>query len=97
MQASDFVTAFGFFVKVKLCIFRTDNGRGWGLKAGEKIERGAFLTTYLGEIITSEEAAIRDDNYGEINIISDIPLIGEDSNMQHLNTFSRKNRIIVSV
>lgn len=51
---------------MKLCIFRTNNGRGWGLKAGERIERGAFLTTYLGEVITSEEAAIRDDNYGEI-------------------------------
>ncbi|XP_034231535.1 histone-lysine N-methyltransferase SUV39H1-A-like [Thrips palmi] len=49
--------------KVKLTIFRTANGRGWGLKAGERIERGAFLTTYLGEIITSEEAAARDVNY----------------------------------
>jgi len=53
--------------QVKLTIFRTANGRGWGLKAGERIERGAFLTTYLGEIITSEEAALRDENYGEMS------------------------------
>ncbi|XP_026279097.1 histone-lysine N-methyltransferase SUV39H2-like isoform X1 [Frankliniella occidentalis] len=66
--------------KVKLCIFRTSNGRGWGLKAGERIERGQFLTTYLGEIITSEEAAKRDENYEKtgLSYLFDLDMMDPD-------------------
>ncbi|KAK3908892.1 Histone-lysine N-methyltransferase SUV39H2 [Frankliniella fusca] len=66
--------------KVKLCIFRTSDGRGWGLKAGERIERGQFLTTYLGEIITSEEAAKRDENYEKtgLSYLFDLDMMDPD-------------------
>ncbi|GIY85011.1 histone-lysine N-methyltransferase SUV39H2 [Caerostris darwini] len=53
--------------KVKVGIFKTSNGRGWGLKTLESIAKGQFVMEYLGEIITTEEAEKRDlscDNNG---------------------------------
>ena len=46
-----------------MCIFRTSNGRGWGLKAKEFIHRGKFVIEYVGEVITSEEAERRGSVY----------------------------------
>ncbi|GIY34584.1 histone-lysine N-methyltransferase Su(var)3-9 [Caerostris extrusa] len=46
--------------KVKVGIFKTSNGRGWGLKTLESIAKGQFVLEYLGEIITTEEAEKRD-------------------------------------
>uniref|UniRef100_UPI00398F1D14 histone-lysine N-methyltransferase SUV39H2-like isoform X2 n=1 Tax=Pristiophorus japonicus TaxID=55135 RepID=UPI00398F1D14 len=42
-----------------LCIFRTCNGRGWGIKTLQKIKRNSFVMEYVGEVITSEEAERR--------------------------------------
>lgn len=36
--------------KHKVCIFRTDNCRGWGVKAMRKIKKGAFVMEYVGEV-----------------------------------------------
>ena len=36
--------------KFKVAIFRTDNNRGWGVKAMQKIKRGAFVMEYIGEV-----------------------------------------------
>ena len=47
----------------KVCIFRTENGCGWGVKALEKIPKGAFVMEYVGEIITVEEADRRGKEY----------------------------------
>ncbi|XP_022238933.1 histone-lysine N-methyltransferase SUV39H1-like isoform X2 [Limulus polyphemus] len=49
--------------KVKLAIFRTDDGRGWGVKTLEKIKKGTFVMEYVGEVITSEEAEKRGQIY----------------------------------
>ncbi len=49
--------------KVKLCIYRTDNGCGWGVKALEKIKKGTFVVEYVGEVITSEQAEERGKKY----------------------------------
>ncbi|XP_018013578.1 histone-lysine N-methyltransferase Su(var)3-9 [Hyalella azteca] len=43
---------------LQLTIFRTLN-RGWGVKAGEFIRSGSFVTEYVGEVISSEEAERR--------------------------------------
>ncbi|XP_032896096.1 histone-lysine N-methyltransferase SUV39H2 [Amblyraja radiata] len=42
-----------------LCIFRTSNGRGWGIKTLQKIKKNRFVMEYVGEVITSEEAERR--------------------------------------
>ncbi|XP_078454900.1 histone-lysine N-methyltransferase SUV39H2 [Lampetra fluviatilis] len=42
-----------------LCIFRTDNGRGWGVKTMQKIKKNSFVMEYVGELIPSEEAERR--------------------------------------
>ncbi len=48
---------------MKLCIYRTNNGCGWGVKTLEKIKRGQFVVEYVGEVITSEEAEERGKVY----------------------------------
>ncbi|XP_015840156.1 histone-lysine N-methyltransferase SUV39H2 isoform X1 [Tribolium castaneum] len=49
--------------KVPLCIFRTSNGCGWGVKALRKIHYGEFICEYVGEVITHEEAERRGRTY----------------------------------
>lgn len=48
---------------VELCIFRTDDGRGWGVKTLRAIKRGTFVVQYVGEVINSEEAEKRGKQY----------------------------------
>ena len=43
---------------VPLCIFKTEN-RGWGVKSVAHIPKGTFLTTYVGEVISDDEAEER--------------------------------------
>eukprot|EP00794_Sanderia_malayensis_P006075 gene6075-6777_t len=44
---------------VKVAIFRTPDGRGWGVKTLEFIPKNQFVLEYVGEIITSDEAEKR--------------------------------------
>ncbi|XP_078511149.1 histone-lysine N-methyltransferase SUV39H2 isoform X2 [Lissotriton helveticus] len=46
-----------------LCIFRTNNGRGWGVKTLQNIKQHSFVMEYVGEVITSEEAERRGQQY----------------------------------
>lgn len=48
---------------IKLTIFRTSNGCGWGVKSEQKIRQGQFLCQYVGEVITFEEAEKRGREY----------------------------------
>ncbi|XP_030640507.1 histone-lysine N-methyltransferase SUV39H1-A isoform X1 [Chanos chanos] len=50
-------------IQYNLCIFRTANGRGWGVRTLERIPKKAFVMEYLGEIITTEEAERRGEIY----------------------------------
>lgn len=45
--------------QIPLCIFRTQNGRGWGVKTLRNIFRGDFICEYVGEVITYDEAERR--------------------------------------
>lgn len=51
--------------KIPLCIFRTSNNRGWGVKTLQQIKPNTFVTEYVGEVITSEEAERRGKGYDE--------------------------------
>lgn len=42
-----------------LIIFKTKDGRGWGVKAATSIPRGIYLMEYTGEIIDQEESLRR--------------------------------------
>lgn len=46
-----------------LCIFKTPNGRGWGVRTERTIQKGAFICEYVGEIITNEETDKRGQIY----------------------------------
>lgn len=48
---------------IKLCIFRTSNGCGWGVRTEQKIKQGQFICQYVGEVITFEEAEKRGREY----------------------------------
>ncbi|XP_046427748.1 histone-lysine N-methyltransferase SUV39H2-like isoform X1 [Neodiprion fabricii] len=48
---------------VKLCIFRTETGCGWGVKSLQYIKKGTFVTEYVGEVITNDEAERRGKQY----------------------------------
>ncbi|EDU40391.1 histone H3 methyltransferase DIM-5 [Pyrenophora tritici-repentis Pt-1C-BFP] len=50
---------FGRQVEVE--IFRTSDGRGWGLRCREDVHEGQFIDTYRGEVITDEEATRREN------------------------------------
>ncbi|XP_050726500.1 histone-lysine N-methyltransferase SUV39H2-like [Eriocheir sinensis] len=52
---------------ISLCIFRTANGRGWGVKAMENIKKDSLVTEYVGEVISSEEAERRGKIYDAQN------------------------------
>lgn len=52
--------------KYPLTIFKTNNGRGWGLKAVNAIPRGTYIIEYTGEIIDQEESIRRGEKYDEI-------------------------------
>ena len=49
--------------KVPIAIFKTHNGCGWGVRALSNIKKGEFVTEYVGEIITTEEAERRGRRY----------------------------------
>ncbi|PVD24367.1 hypothetical protein C0Q70_14848 [Pomacea canaliculata] len=49
--------------KFKVCIFRTSNARGWGVKTLQRIKKGSFVMEYVGEVITNEEAERRGKIY----------------------------------
>lgn len=50
--------------KVPLTIFKTAD-RGWGMYCDEDLVRGEFIDTYLGEVITNEEATRREEQAGK--------------------------------
>ncbi|CAK4033509.1 Histone-lysine N-methyltransferase SUV39H1 [Lecanosticta acicola] len=51
--------------KVPLTVFKTKD-RGWGVKCDEYLVRGEFIDTYLGEVISQEEADRREEKAGEM-------------------------------
>lgn len=51
--------------KVKVAIFRTRNGCGWGVMAMEPISKHQFVMEYVGEVITSDEAERRGADYDQ--------------------------------
>jgi len=48
---------------IKVMIFRTCDGRGWGVKTLDVIRKNQFVMEYVGEIITNEEAEQRGKVY----------------------------------
>jgi SET domain/Pre-SET motif/Chromo (CHRromatin Organisation MOdifier) domain len=51
-----------------LACFKTEDGRGWGLKTKTNIPKGTFLMEYTGEIIDQEESNRRGEMYDEIGL-----------------------------
>lgn len=49
-----------------LCLFKTANGRGWGVRAVKPLRKGVYVSEYMGEIITVDEADERGKKYDAI-------------------------------
>lgn len=52
--------------KNSLCLFKTSNGRGWGVRTEKPLKKGEYVSEYIGEIITCEEANERGKQYDAI-------------------------------
>ncbi|XP_028439667.1 histone-lysine N-methyltransferase SUV39H1 isoform X1 [Perca flavescens] len=50
-------------IQFDLCIFKTENGRGWGVRTLQHIKKNTFIMEYVGEIITTDEAERRGHVY----------------------------------
>ncbi|EDW67223.2 histone-lysine N-methyltransferase Su(var)3-9 isoform X1 [Drosophila virilis] len=46
-------------------LFKTSNGRGWGVRTPHSLRKGEFVCEYVGEIITSDEANERGKAYDD--------------------------------
>ena len=53
--------------KYKLCIFKTDDGRGWGLRTLERIPPRKFVLHYTGELLTVSKSEERESARQEYN------------------------------
>ncbi|XP_030376135.1 histone-lysine N-methyltransferase Su(var)3-9 isoform X2 [Scaptodrosophila lebanonensis] len=51
--------------KIELVLFKTSNGRGWGVRTPQALRKGEFVCEYVGEIITTEEANERGKAYDD--------------------------------
>lgn len=51
--------------KHPLELFKTNNGRGWGVRTPQALRKGEFVCEYVGEIITSDEANERGKHYDD--------------------------------
>ena len=56
-------------MKHNLQVFRTHDGRGWGVSAVQAIPAGAFVCSYVGELLTSAEADQRSDSLYPLRLI----------------------------
>uniref|UniRef100_A0A1A9WCE9 Histone-lysine N-methyltransferase n=1 Tax=Glossina brevipalpis TaxID=37001 RepID=A0A1A9WCE9_9MUSC len=52
--------------KNSLCLFKTSNGCGWGLRTDKALCKGEYVFEYIGVIITVEEANERGKHYDAI-------------------------------
>ena len=43
-------------IQLPLEIFKTHNGRGWGVRCSEDIAIGTFVCDYVGKLITDPQA-----------------------------------------
>uniref|UniRef100_A0A8C7JUN0 Histone-lysine N-methyltransferase n=1 Tax=Oncorhynchus kisutch TaxID=8019 RepID=A0A8C7JUN0_ONCKI len=81
-----------------LCIFKTDSGRGWGVRTSEHIKRHSFIMEYVGEIITTEEAERRGQVYDRqgATYLFDLDYVEDEytvdaaryGNLSHINEYA---------
>uniref|UniRef100_A0A182T6F2 Histone-lysine N-methyltransferase n=1 Tax=Anopheles maculatus TaxID=74869 RepID=A0A182T6F2_9DIPT len=52
--------------KCKLTLFKTSNGRGWGVRTNAVIYEGQYISEYCGEVISYDEAEKRGREYDAV-------------------------------
>ncbi|XP_038122199.1 histone-lysine N-methyltransferase Su(var)3-9 isoform X1 [Culex quinquefasciatus] len=67
--------------KFNVSLFKTSNGRGWGVKTNQTIYEGWYITEYIGEVITYEEAEKRGREYDAVGrtYLFDLDFNGSDN------------------
>ncbi|XP_062559816.1 histone-lysine N-methyltransferase Su(var)3-9-like isoform X1 [Armigeres subalbatus] len=67
--------------KFNVTLFKTSNGRGWGVKTNQTIYEGWYITEYIGEVITYEEAEKRGREYDAVGrtYLFDLDFNGSDN------------------
>ncbi|UPX10796.1 [Histone H3]-lysine(4) N-trimethyltransferase [Ascochyta rabiei] len=69
--------------KVEVEIFKTESGRGWGLRCTQDLHQGQFIDTYRGEVITDEEATRRENTSSKAKASYLYSLDKFEDDMQH--------------
>lgn len=49
--------------KIPLTIFKTPDGRGWGVRTNQRIPKGTFVMEYIGQVISEKDADDRAKEY----------------------------------
>ncbi|XP_055612694.1 histone-lysine N-methyltransferase Su(var)3-9-like isoform X1 [Uranotaenia lowii] len=67
--------------KFNVTLFKTSNGRGWGVKTNQTIYAGRYITEYVGEVITFEETEKRGREYDSVGrtYLFDLDFNGSDN------------------
>ena len=67
--------------KIPVCIFRTPNGRGWGVKSCSLIRKNTFVTEYVGELVTAEVADRKGEQYDKdgVTYLFDLDFVDDHS------------------
>ncbi|XP_055635029.1 histone-lysine N-methyltransferase Su(var)3-9-like isoform X1 [Toxorhynchites rutilus septentrionalis] len=67
--------------KFNVSLFKTSNGRGWGVKTNQTIYEGWYITEYIGEVVTYEEAEKRGREYDAVGrtYLFDLDFNGSDN------------------
>ncbi|XP_051964156.1 histone-lysine N-methyltransferase SUV39H1-A-like [Xyrauchen texanus] len=88
-------------IQYDMCIFKTANGRGWGVRTLQRIYKNGFVMEYLGEVITTEEAERRGVAYDkqgvtylfDLDYVDDVYTVdaAHYGNISHFVNHSLKN------
>ncbi|XP_052902995.1 histone-lysine N-methyltransferase Su(var)3-9-like isoform X1 [Anopheles moucheti] len=67
--------------KCKLTLFKTSNGRGWGVRTNAVIAEGQYISEYCGEVISYDEAEKRGREYDAVGrtYLFDLDFNGTDN------------------
>ncbi|KAI8900475.1 hypothetical protein BC833DRAFT_635728 [Globomyces pollinis-pini] len=69
-------------------IYRTPNGKGWGVRTLNALKKGQFVSKYIGEIITTAEAVNRNSR---MSYMFDLDFFGYESSKYVIDAYDHGN------
>ncbi|EEH51398.1 set domain protein [Micromonas pusilla CCMP1545] len=79
-----------------LHVYQDDNGKGFCVRAKQKIPKGGLICEYVGEIITQKEAAKRERNYSQLGLFY-LHDVHTNYRSKRKSPIDRSNKIVISM